>query len=127
MDDDVLFKRGPLFPDILNYASDKGKVLFAVRDFYWLVDRPGARFLRKRILSYKRDFVGPYLGSGLLLFRGGEILQRELRNTIEYFSQHIELKLVEQDALNLAFNWHYIKLLPRRKQLIAAIISIFSG
>jgi lipopolysaccharide biosynthesis glycosyltransferase len=106
-DDDVFFRRD-FFPEVMEYTKNQSKVLYAVRDHFWFM---GHR-LRRRMHRYDKAFVGPYFGNGFFLVRGNEIARREMKKTIEYFSQHMELQFVEQDAMNLAFDWNRVELLP---------------
>jgi lipopolysaccharide biosynthesis glycosyltransferase len=105
LDTDVIFRRGEFFPEVMRYTSNSSKVLFAVADAAWR-----SRKHREGVWRYNPALTN-YFGSGFLLLRNGPILRRELQNTIGYFANHMELRLVDQDALNFAFNWQHIELL----------------
>jgi hypothetical protein len=108
-DDDVIFRRH-FFPEVMQYTRNQSKFFFAVRDHLWVISNS----LRQRILSYDKTFTGPYFGNGFYLLKGNEIGRKEMRKAIEYFSQHMELLFIEQDAMNLAFNRARVELLPIR-------------
>jgi hypothetical protein len=110
-DDDIEYRRGEIFPEVMDFTSDRSKVLFAVRDYAFIVlDR-----FRKRTKRCKSvNNVTSYYGSGFLLMRSSEILRHELRNTIAYYGRYPELRFPDQDALNLGFDFSYVSLLPVR-------------
>jgi hypothetical protein len=108
-DDDVFFRRGPVFPSVLAYARGPNTALLAVHDSWWNVSTK----LRPRIRAY-RPTQDAYFGSGFLVMRNSEILHRELRNTINYVIDHMELTFLDQDGLNLGFDWRHIELLPKQ-------------
>jgi lipopolysaccharide biosynthesis glycosyltransferase len=108
-DDDWIMKRGEFFPEVMNLTFDMSKVLYAVQDQWFVV----SSFFRERIKSYKRDFPGlQYYCSGFLMMRNGTDLRQELRKTIQYYQEHMELQYMDQDALNLAFDLAYVQFLP---------------
>jgi hypothetical protein len=87
MDDDIEYRRGEIFPELMTFTSDGSKVLFGVQDYAFLIM---GRF-RNRIHAYKSDYPGTnYYGSGFLLMRSVDVLRQELRNTIAYFGKHSE-------------------------------------
>jgi lipopolysaccharide biosynthesis glycosyltransferase len=108
-DNDVIFRRGQFFPEVMSYTDNPSKVFFAVSDIVW-AHHPSHR---KRIRSYNAR-ASDYFGSGFLLWRNGEILRREIAKSLEYCVKHMELRWPDQDALNLGFDWTYIDLLPKR-------------
>jgi lipopolysaccharide biosynthesis glycosyltransferase len=110
LDDDLFFRRGKFFPEVLNFTWDSSKVMFAVRDHGFLAYRS----FQVRIAAYRpKDRPYPtYFGSGFLFMRGGPILQQELRNTIQYIADHMELQYPDQDALNLGFESSRVFILP---------------
>jgi hypothetical protein len=108
-DDDVIFRRGLIFPNVLTHTRNRSKVLFAVQDHWWVASAE----LRSRIHSYRAN-QDAYFGSGFLVMRNNEILHRELRRSIDYLANHMELTYIDQDALNLGFDWRHIELLPRQ-------------
>jgi hypothetical protein len=111
MDDDIEYRRGEIFPEVMSFTSDRSKMLYGVQDHAFL----GDGYFRRRVQAYRSDYPGTkYYGSGFLLMRSGDILRQELRNTIAYFEKHPELSLTDQDALNLGFSWSYVDLLPVR-------------
>jgi lipopolysaccharide biosynthesis glycosyltransferase len=112
LDDDFFFRRGKFFPEVMEFTSNSSKVLFAVRDHFYLM----ARDFQDRIAAYrpKNQTEPTYFGSGFLFMRGGSVLQQELRNTIQYFADHMELGYPDQDALNLGFESSRVVILPDR-------------
>jgi lipopolysaccharide biosynthesis glycosyltransferase len=110
-DDDLIFKRGEFFPEVMSFTSDSFKVMFAVQDHLFVISRG----FQERIRSYNPTFPGLwYYGSGFLLMRSGLILRRELRSTLAYIRAHPRLEYIDQDALNLGFNFSYVHFLPDR-------------
>jgi hypothetical protein len=55
-----------------------------------------------------------------MLMRGGEITRRNLKATMEYFSNHPDLLWVEQDALNLAFDPTHVEFLPNKFCIVSS-------
>jgi hypothetical protein len=111
MDDDLIFERGEFFPEVMEYAADPHKILFAVQDYFFNISSS----FRDRIWAYRKDYPGMlYYGSGFLLMRGGAMLRSQFRTTIDYFARHMELLWVEQDALNLAFDTSLVTFLPSK-------------
>jgi hypothetical protein len=103
LDDDLFFRRGRFFPEVLDFTSNSSKVLFAVRDHFYLDSAEIAGYRPKN---------QTYFGAGFLFMRGGSVLRQELRNTIQYFADHMELQYVDQDALNLGFETSRVFILP---------------
>jgi hypothetical protein len=116
---DLVFSRGEFFPGLMQFTADKSKILFAVQDRAFNV----YPHVWQRLKTYRRDYPGDlYYGSGFLFWRGGEALLRELRVTLNYFVQHMELEYIEQDALNLAFNTSLVYFLPHKFCVVPAEI-----
>jgi hypothetical protein len=97
------------FPEILSFASDRSKILFAVRDHTIMLSRRDCRYIRRVSPTFD---VERYVNCGLLLMRGGEVLKEQFRNIIMCLSHHRHLKYHDQDAINFAINPGLVGLLP---------------
>jgi hypothetical protein len=108
-DDDLIQRRGEFFPKVMSFTRDASKIMFAVQDHWFCITKD----FQQRVQRYHPQFPGLwYYGSGFLLMRGGAQLNHELRQTLAYVNDHLDLLYIDQDGLNLGFNFSYVYFLP---------------